>query len=46
MTPLKTAQEMKSLLEGEDEGKIIEKRVFVLTDGQCSSKSEIYEQCR
>ena len=32
--------------EGEDEGKLIDKRIFVLTDGQVYNKKLIFEQCR
>ena len=38
LTPLKQAQELTSLHEGEDDGKLIDKRIFVLTDGDCDEQ--------
>ena len=46
LTPLKQAQELTSLHEGEDDGKLIDKRIFVLTGGNCDEQDQIFEQCQ
>ena len=45
-TPLTQAKELKSRLAGDDEDDTIEKRVFVLTDGQCGQNHQIFNFCR
>ena len=42
LTPIRQAQNLNSWLEGDEEGSTVEKRIFVLTDGQCGSKNAIF----